>query len=77
MHCESDMLKQFKTSQKRKNYFSQESNLGHKVRSYIISFMFRSSLRRLFHKFDMNILYSHALSLSSRDCYNKTTSNKL
>ena len=77
MHCENDTLKRSETSQKRKNYFNQKSNLSYRVRSYIILFMFRLSSRRQFHKFDMNMLYSHTLSLSYPDCYDKTTSNEL
>ena len=71
MHCESDTLKRSETIQKQKNYFNQRSNLGHRVRSYIISLMFRSSPRRQFHKFDINMLCSHALLPSYRDCYDK------
>ena len=77
MHCESDTLKEFETNQKQKDYFSQKSNLNYKMRSYIISFMLRSSSRRQIHKFDMNILGSHALSLSYRDRYDKIILNEL
>ena len=77
IRCENNILKQFKTTQKRKKYFNQRSNLSHRIRSYIISFMLRSSPRRQLHKFDINILYYHILSLNYRNCYNKITLNEL
>ena len=46
MRYENDTSKQFEMNKKRKEYFSQQSNINHRMHNYIISFMFRSSSRR-------------------------------
>ena len=69
-----DHLKQIK---KRKKYFNQRSNLSYKMRSYIISFIPRSSSGHRLHKFDINILCFHILLLSYRNRYDEIILNKL